>query len=210
MWRKILHNLKHNNFPVTITEAEIARLWALTPETSIRREKQVFRHHHPDWFLLGTQTALRWSDWRNRQFRFIHIGEGQYNLQFVQEKPTTPLNTLSGLAVDILKRYDWAMPAVFSPAGTMQHLDALARAAGIDKHLTSHRRRILHPAEAAKRARGVIMRITGHRTEKTTSGTLASHTRSTPTSCAAPTRYVRNQKIRVKAPSISQHRIPPA
>lgn len=170
MWRKIRHNLKHNSFPVTITDAEITRLWALTPaDLDAGRKSKYSAIITRDWFLLGTQTALRWSDWRNRQFRFIHIGEGQYNLQFVQEKTDDALEIpLSGLAVDILNRYDWAMPAVFSPASTMQHLDALARAAGIGKHLTSHtaRRTFCTLQEAASVPRGIIMRITGHRTEK--------------------------------------------
>lgn len=168
-WRQIKHGLKQTSFPVTVTIAEIGRLWALRADDleggKARRNSALITR---DWFVLATQTAMRWSDWQSRRFRFIPVSEG-YNLQFVQEKTDDPLEIpLSTLAIQILQKYDFDMPPVFSPATTIAHLSTLARAAGIPKHLTTHtaRRTFCTLQEAAGVPRGVIMRITGHRTEK--------------------------------------------
>ena len=123
-----------------------------------------------DWFLLGTQTSLRWSDWRSGRFRFVPLpDDGGYNLQIIQEKTDDPLEIpLSTLAIEILRRYDFNMPPCATPSTTLTHLRIIARAAGISKHITTHtaRRTFCTLQEAAGVPRSVIMRITGHRTEK--------------------------------------------
>ena len=170
-WRQIKPRFAHKAFPVTITHDEIAGLSALTAADMPTRYGKSAENIliTRDWFILGTQTALRWSDWHSRRFRFVHIGSDAYDLQFTQEKTDAPLQIpLSAIALDILRRHDFQMPPVFSPATTMKHLGALAAAAGIKKHITSHtaRRTFCTLQEAAGVPRSVIMRITGHRTEK--------------------------------------------
>ncbi len=172
-WRKIHPQIPKPKFPLTVTADEIARIWALTPGD--------FKHRYPrhtaqqsaivtrDWFIFGTQTAMRWIDWHTKKYRFIPLPDGQYNLQFVQHKTDDPVEIpLSTLAIQILQKYNFAMPPPFTPGGTLKHLTAIAAAAHIPKHITSHtaRRTFCTLQEAAGVPRGVIMRITGHRTER--------------------------------------------
>lgn len=170
-WRQIRPRFPRQAFPVTVTPEEIARIEALEVGDLGSRYRQSAKNIllTRDWFLLGTQTALRWSDWHNRQFRFVEVRPGEFDLQFTQEKTDDPLQIpLSPLALRILQRYGFDMPQVFSPAATMSHLRTIAAAAGIEKHITSHtaRRTFCTLQEAAGVPRAVIMRITGHRTEK--------------------------------------------
>lgn len=170
IWRQIKPRFKRNPFPVTLTEDEIARLWSLTEKdltcgTRKRKSALITR----DWFLFGTQTCMRWSDWQGAKYRFVDLSPIGWNLQFVQKKTGDALEIpLSALALDILRKYDFRMPPCYSPYATMQHLAILARAAGIEKHLTSHtaRRTYCTLAEKAGVPRGVVMRISGHHTEK--------------------------------------------
>lgn len=170
-WRQIRPKPPKPNFPITVTQAEIDRIASLTPDDLGRR----YRHSNEnvlltrDWFLLGTQTALRWSDWQKRNFQFIHHAPNQVDLQFHQKKTGDPLAVpLSPLALTILRRHNFQMPATFSPAITLTHLRHIAAAAGIGKHITTHtaRRTFCTLQEAAGVPRAVIMRITGHQTEK--------------------------------------------
>lgn len=170
-WRQIRPQIPKPKFPVTVTAEEIARIWALTPADLKQRYRDTAKNIllTRDWFILGTQTAMRWIDWKTKKYRFIPLPDGQVNMQFVQHKTDDPVEIpLSALAIEILRRYDFAMPPPFTPAGTIKHLEAIAAAAAISKHVTSHtaRRTFCTLQEAAGVPRGVIMRITGHRTER--------------------------------------------
>ena len=170
-WRQVKPHIRQPDFPVTITTDEIQRIHALTAADFTQRYRQTAKNIllTRDWFLLGTQTAMRWSDWRTGKYRFIPLADGQHNLQFTQAKTDAPVEIpLSSLAITILERHNFDLPAPFSPAATLQHLTAIAQAAGITKHITTHtaRRTFCTLQEAAGVPRGVIMRITGHRTER--------------------------------------------
>lgn len=170
-WRQIRPQIPKPKFPVTVTADEIARITALTDADFSQRYRGTAKNIllTRDWFLIGTQTAMRWVDWHTKKYRFIPLPDGQYNLQFVQHKTDDPVEIpLSALAITILQKYDFTMPPPFTPGGTLIHLAAIARAAGIQKHITSHtaRRTFCTLQEAAGVPRGVIMRITGHRTER--------------------------------------------
>lgn len=172
-WRQIRPQIPKPKFPVTVTADEIARMWALTPDDfTTRYPRRTARKSAiitRDWFILGTQTAMRWIDWKTSRYRFIPLPNGQYNLQFTQHKTDDPVEIpLSALAIEILRRYNFDMPPPLTPMGTLKHLEAIAAAAGIAKHVTSHtaRRTFCTLQEAAGVPRGVIMRITGHRTER--------------------------------------------
>lgn len=171
-WRQIKPQIPKPAFPITVTADEIARLWSLTEADIMGMRYQNSAKNHlitRDWFLLGTQTAMRWVDWSLRRFKFIHVRPGEINLQFIQHKTADPVELpLSPLAIAILEKHKWDMPPTFTPAGTLKHLTELARAAGIHKHITTHtaRRTFCTLQEAAGVPRGLIMRITGHRTER--------------------------------------------
>lgn len=170
IWRQIKPRFKRNPFPTTLTEDEIARLLALTAaDIPCRPRQQKTVIITRDWFLFGTQTCMRWSDWQGSKYRFVDLSPIGWNLQFVQKKTGDALEIpLSALALEILRKYDFRMPPCYSPYSTIQHLALLARAAGIEKHLTSHtaRRTYCTLAEKAGVPRGVVMRISGHQTEK--------------------------------------------
>lgn len=170
-WRQIRPQIPKPKFPITVTAEEIARIWALTTADFQQRYKGTSNNIllTRDWFTLGTQTAMRWIDWKTKKYRFIPLPDGQYNLQFTQHKTDDPVEIpLSALAIEILRRYNFDMPPPFTAASTLHHLTAIANAAGITKHITSHtaRRTFCTLQEAAGVPRGVIMRITGHRTER--------------------------------------------
>lgn len=169
-WRQIKPRFPRNTFPITVTDDEIRRIAALSADDFQKRYRGSAENVliSRDWFILGTQTAMRWSDWRNRAFRFVPVSEG-FDLQFTQEKTDDPLQIpLSPLAIEVLERHQFEMPAPFSPAATLAHLRQIAAAAGIQKHITTHtaRRTFCTLQEAAGVPRAVIMRITGHKTEK--------------------------------------------
>jgi integrase len=169
-WRQIKPVFKTNPFPVTVSDQDIERMWAITPaDLPCSPQKAASCIITRDWFLFGTQTSLRWSDWQAGKFKIIDLMPIGYNLQFTQQKTDAPLEIpLSALAIEILRKYDMKMPQCFCPASTSDHLGILANAAGIQKHITSHtaRRTFCTLQEAAGVPRGVVMRITGHRTEK--------------------------------------------
>ena len=169
-WRQIKPQIAQPQFPVTVTADEIAHIWALTPAqlhpNPIRQRSATITR---DWFIFGTQTSMRWSDWKAQKYRIIPIGDGQYNLQFTQAKTGGSLEIpLSDLAIQVLQKYDFDMPPPYSAEYTLRHLDLIAAAAHIPKRITTHtaRRTFCTLQEAAGVPRGVIMRITGHRTER--------------------------------------------
>lgn len=171
MWRQIRPQIPKPKFPITVTADEIARIWALSAADFQQRYRDTVNNTllTRDWFILGAQTAMRWIDWHTRRYRFIPLPDGQYNMQFVQHKTDDPVEIpLSALAIEVLRRYNFDMPPPFTAGTTLNHLTAIAAAAGITKHITSHtaRRTFCTLQEAAGVPRGVIMRITGHRTER--------------------------------------------
>lgn len=169
-WRQIRPKINTPSFPVTVSADEIARIWALDFNAlPIRKDSRKAHALTRDWFVFGTQTSMRWSDWRSKKYRIVPLPDGQYNLQFIQQKTGGSLEIpLSALAVEILRKHNFDLPPCYSPAATIKHLKAIAAEAGIHKHVTTHtaRRTFCTLQEAAGVPRGVIMRITGHRHEK--------------------------------------------
>lgn len=169
-WRKIHPQINTPKFPITITQDEITRLTALTPaDLPCDARKAAAALLTRDWFLFGTQTSMRWSDWRAGKYRFINLMPIGYNLQFTAQKTQDNLEIpLTNIAIEILERHAWALPPCYAPSTTIGHLAILAQAAGIRKHLTTHtaRRTFCTLQEAAGVPRAFIMRITGHKKER--------------------------------------------
>lgn len=169
-FKQIKISERREAFPVTLTYAEIIQLYQLT-EADLKHLKPEVRKNvliSRDWFILATQTALRISDWDPKRLKVVQTPAGP-NFQFVQAKTIGALEVpISDLAMRILERHGGRMPAPFVPSATLKHVTDLARAAGIHKHITTHtaRRTFATLQEKAGVPRSIIMRITGHRTEK--------------------------------------------
>ncbi len=157
-------------FPTTLSSDEVQALANLQP-AQIPATGKALRNllATRDWFVFATQTAVRYSDWNAEGFQIVRTPSGGQNLQFIQAKTINPLEVpLSAIALAILQRNGGTMPQKFYPATTQQHLDALCEAAGITKRITTHtaRRTFCTLQEKAGVPRQVIMRISGHLTER--------------------------------------------
>lgn len=170
-YKQIKITEKRNAFPVALTEAEVRALWALKAED--------VDHLHPverkcvldsrDWFVLATQTALRFSDWDPDRIDTVRADGGGKNFRLYQKKTVNPVEVpLSDLAERVLARHGGIMPRPLTPAPVLKHIAVLCKLAGIKKPVTTHtaRRTFATLQEAAGVPRSIIMRITGHRTER--------------------------------------------
>lgn len=155
-------------FPATLTVEQIETLdrfdFASLPSATERRYA-ITR----DWFLFATQTALRFSDWDMEKFQIVSVPGGK-NLRFVQQKTVNPLEIpLTDLALRILERNGGALPKKMSSCATWMHITAICKMVGIPgEHITSHtaRRTFCTLQEKAGVPRQIIMRVSGHLTEK--------------------------------------------
>ena len=154
-------------FPTTLTPEQIEALNRLdfsTSKSALERRYAITR----DWFLFATQTALRFSDWDMERFQIIEVPGGK-NLRFVQQKTINPLEIpLTDLALRIIERNGGALPPKMSSCSTWIHLAAICKMAGISERITSHtaRRTFCTLQEKAGVSRQIIMRVSGHLTEK--------------------------------------------
>lgn len=159
-------------FPTTLTADELNRLNAIT--------KKDLADKHPgkradrllisrDWFLFATQMGMRYGNWNIDDSDTLDVKGGGKNLRFQQVKTKNPLEIpLSTIALEVLERNGGNIPARFSPTATINHLNALCQVAGIAKRITTHtaRRTFCTLQEQAGVPRSVIMRISGHKTER--------------------------------------------
>lgn len=170
LFQQIILNFKSNPFPTALTMQEVQQLLAVKA-SDIKGIPQVQRNAiiTRDWFVFATQAGIRYSDWRQKRFALVDLMPAGMNIRFVQEKTDNPLEVpLSRIGIAILERNDFNMPAAFGATSTGIHLRLLAQAAGIKKHVTTHtaRRTFCTLQEKAGVPRSVIMRISGHKTEK--------------------------------------------
>ncbi len=162
---------KRNAFPIALTEAEVLAIWEVKPEQVAhlhpREKKEILNSR--DWFVLATQTALRFSDWDPERIETVKAEGGGKNFRLYQKKTINPIEVpLSDLAERVLARHGGIMPRPLTPAPMLKHIAILAKIAGIKKPVTTHtaRRTFATLQEAAGVPRSIIMRITGHRTER--------------------------------------------
>ena len=158
-------------FPTTLTADEIARLNAITPKdlSDQYRSKHITRILiSRDWFILATQMGARYGNWDIDDTDTLDVVGGK-NLRFQQVKTKNPLEIpLSTIALQVLERNGGSIPRRFAPTNTINHLNILCQVAGIEKHITTHtaRRTFCTLQEQAGVPRSVIMRISGHKTER--------------------------------------------
>jgi len=170
LFQQIVLNFKVNPFPTTLTMQEVQQLLAVKA-SDIKGIPQIQKNAiiTRDWFVFATQAGIRYSDWRQKRFTLVDLMPAGMNIRFIQEKTDNPLEVpLSRLGIQILERNDFNMPAAFGASSTGIHLRLLAEAAGIKKNITTHtaRRTFCTLQEKAGVPRSVIMRISGHKTEK--------------------------------------------
>lgn len=154
-----------NPFPVTLTDEEVQRI-ADADLSFFAPRRRVYAEQTRDLFVLATQTGARFQDWHVCTVAAV---EGGYNLRMTQQKTLHPLEIpLSALAVGVLRKYNFALPRPLGMNAVLQYLDEIAQAVGIQKHITTHtaRRTCATILERAGVPRQYIMRVTGHKTEK--------------------------------------------
>lgn len=162
---------KRNAFPIALSEQEVLSLWAIKDDQLDHlhsKERRVILDSR-DWFVLATQTALRFSDWDPDRITTVNADGGGKNFRLYQKKTINPIEIpLSDLAERVLARHGGIMPRPLTPAPTLKHIVHLCQVAGIKKHITTHtaRRTFATLQESAGVPRSIIMRITGHRTER--------------------------------------------
>lgn len=170
-YKQIKISEKRNAFPIALTEQEVLSLWAIKDEQLEHlhiKERRVILDSR-DWFVLATQTALRFSDWDPERITTVNADGGGKNFRLYQKKTINPIEIpLSDLAERVLARHGGIMPRPLTPAPTLKHIVHLCQVAGIKKHITTHtaRRTFATLQESAGVPRSIIMRITGHRTER--------------------------------------------
>lgn len=170
-YRRIKINERRNAFPITLEHDEVLSLWAITeadlPPLYAKEKRLILVSR--DWFVFATQTALRYTDWAPERMEVVAAQDGGKNLHIYQQKTTYPLEIpLSSIALQVLDRNAGTMPPKASPAPTLAHINKLCALIGIRKRIGTHtaRRTFATLQEKAGVPRSIIMRITGHRTEK--------------------------------------------
>lgn len=168
---------KHREFQIPeirvqniyLEEAEVEALFNLNlkdrPELSRTR----------DWFVLATQTGMRYSDYD--QFKRANIVEVSGGYDFVYAPRKTQKQTkgeqvtvpLTELALDIAIRHRFNIPKPASNQKMNAGLKRLIALAGINKEISSHDARRTYATLAYKVWKldmYSIMKVTGHRTQK--------------------------------------------
>lgn len=169
-FKQIKITFSRDAFPFTHTDQEIEAMMAVTADdlkamTPEKRDRALISR---DWYVMATQTSMRYVDWKTRRMNIIPVKQG-WNIQYIQQKTDGPLEIpVSKIALQILSKHNFKMPNGFGPMATLNHVRAVAKAAGITKKIGTHtaRRTFCTIQERAGVPRSVIMRITGHQTEK--------------------------------------------
>ncbi|MFN0175510.1 MAG: phage integrase SAM-like domain-containing protein [Saprospiraceae bacterium] len=131
--------------------------------------------HTRDWFILATQTGMRYSDYY--QFRKPNIVEVSGGYDFVYAPRKTQKQTkgefvtvpLTRMALQIAERHGFNMPKPVSNQKMNTGLKKLMELAGINKEVSSHDARRTYATLAYKiwnLDMYSIMMVTGHRTQK--------------------------------------------
>ena len=122
-----------------------------------------------DWFIISTQTALRFSDFKRfREAELLPVLNG-YDVKIRSQKTNTDVVIpITSLLYSILKSYGFEMPLPPSNQKYNEGLKRIAKKAGITKNVSSHTGRKTFCTTMYKRGTPVpsIMKISGHKTEK--------------------------------------------
>lgn len=122
-----------------------------------------------DWFIVSTQTGLRYSDLWKVSEDAIKQANGGYDLHITQQKTGNKVVIpVSRLLYKILKEYNFSLPDPCSNQKYNENLKEIIKKAKITKDVTSHTGRKTFCTMQYRKGVPVplIMKISGHRTEK--------------------------------------------
>lgn len=170
------HNMIYKSFEmveesgdiVALTELEVDRIAKLNIPTH-KHIKEGGTRLIRDWFIISTQTGLRYSDLATIAEPELVKVQGGYDLH-VQTKKTGAkvVIPVSRMLYDVFKSYDFSVPTPPSNQKMNAGLDRIAKLAKLRKNISTHTGR--KTFATVQYLRGVpvpqIMKITGHRTEK--------------------------------------------
>lgn len=147
---------------VSLTEKEIEALAALDLTKRPRLRLTA------DYFLLGCETGLRFSDYSKISRDKIREVPGGYNLEVKTKKTGADVVApLSKLAMDILARYNYQLPKPPANQTINYNLREVMKLAQIDKEISTHDARRSFATNQYKAGTPIkfIQLITGHATE---------------------------------------------
>lgn len=157
---KIISN--HKSF-AALTEDEVNDIFLFN--LNLRKGLELTR----DYFVLGCETGLRYSDYVKIKKRNIEEVVDGYNLKVTTQKTGAEVVIpLSQTALNILQKYDFQLMPPPSNQKMNENLKTIATMAGVDKLVTTHTARRTFATIAYFNELPVqwIMKITGHKTEK--------------------------------------------
>jgi integrase len=175
-WNKFEY-YKHDSFEVlkedlkvvSLTEEEVQLIASLDLTNRQKDSNGVNRLElSRDFFLLGCETGLRYSDYSKINKRSIKEVTNGYNLELrTQKTDKDVVIPLSQLAMDILLKYDFNLPKAPSNQKLNDNLKTIVKLAEIDKPISTHsaRRTFCSIQYEAKMPISQIMAISSHTTQ---------------------------------------------
>lgn len=153
---------------VALSEVEIQRIASLNIPT-YRNIKHGGTALSRDWFIISTQTGVRFSDFKKIMNAPLIPVDGGFDISIGTQKTKTPVVIpVSKLLFDVLKRYDFRVPPPPSNPKYNKALKDIAERAGISKKITSHTGRKTFCTNMYLKGVPVpfIMKISGHKSER--------------------------------------------
>ncbi|MGE0588929.1 MAG: tyrosine-type recombinase/integrase [Cyclobacteriaceae bacterium] len=122
-----------------------------------------------DWFIVSTQTGVRYSDFDKVANAELLAVDGGYNIRLVSQKTRTEtVIPVSKILYSKLKEYDFEVPLPPSNQKYNAGLKRISKLAKIKKEISSHTGRktfcTLHYLKGTPVSQ--IMKMSGHKTEK--------------------------------------------
>lgn len=171
----LTRNLIFKQFEITEEAGEIVALTELEIESIAKLDIPVHKHIQKglklsrDWFIISTQTGLRFSDLHKVCEAVIAPVDGGYNLSITTKKTGAKVVIpVSRLLYDTLKEYNFSPPSPPSNQKYNENLKTIAGSAKLKKEISSHTGRKSFATIQYREGVQVawIMKLTGHRTEK--------------------------------------------
>lgn len=175
MKNNLTTNLIFKQFEITEEECEIVALTELEVHAIAALDIQKHKYIEKgmkltrDWFIISTQTGLRYSDLHKVSDHSIKRAKDGYDLHITQQKTKGKVVIpVSKLLYKILKEYNFSPPTPASNQKYNENLKAIVKKASIHKDVTSHTGRKTFCTTQYRKGVPVplIMKISGHRTEK--------------------------------------------
>lgn len=171
----ITQNSIYKNFKITEQQKEIIALTDLELDRIIKLDIPVYKHNRGglaltrDWFVISTQTGLRYSDFKKVRKENIKPVQGGYDLVIDTQKTGIKVTIpISRILYSTLAKHDFDVPPPSSNQKYNKGLKTIAERAGISKEITSHTGRKTFCTTQYRKGTPTtwIMKISGHKTLK--------------------------------------------